>query len=71
MTQVLPSTIQGDAYRMRAVPRRFSVGRDKLTMHSRSHTGEKPHKCKHCPYAAADSSLAHLGVIHTMMNVAA
>lgn len=25
-------------------------------MHSRSHTGEKPHKCKHCPYAAADSS---------------
>lgn len=25
-------------------------------MHSRSHTGEKPHKCKHCLYAAADSS---------------
>ncbi|MEQ2191140.1 hypothetical protein XENOCAPTIV_021782 [Xenoophorus captivus] len=25
-------------------------------MHSRSHTGERPHKCKHCSYAAADSS---------------
>ncbi|ESN98701.1 hypothetical protein HELRODRAFT_137935, partial [Helobdella robusta] len=27
-----------------------------LTVHRRSHTGEKPYRCPHCPYACAQSS---------------
>uniref|UniRef100_A0A671NL15 Zinc finger protein 64 homolog, isoforms 1 and 2-like n=1 Tax=Sinocyclocheilus anshuiensis TaxID=1608454 RepID=A0A671NL15_9TELE len=43
--------------------KRFSR-RDKLNLHSRLHTGEKPHKCKYCPYAI-NSDLKRHSRVHS------